>query len=455
MTELALASEDKRLWQKPAVSLQLAAIPLASFLAVISWQANLHGLFETLQIALAWAVVGQAMMVLFYAFERSWFGFFAYLLHMVAIGGSSLAVAFGAERYPTGLPYDQLSVVGMAGQLMLGVAMLSNGPVSTRVKLDRNVLAICAIIVCSAALIKFGFYIRYVGLSGGHMDIYTEGDAVRDNSPTIIRLLAAGAPLIALLAVTQPDLPRWCRALGFLAIVLEFAIGIRSRPLFIIFSIISLTQLSFKITLPRKILAVFGAIISILAIAALGYFRENNQSTSIDYFWIVIRSLFGVFEASVFSAQLPASNSEIVFDQLGPLLFPTPRAIIDTVAKLLTVTFSPEAFLMGFGYSSSALAEIVMIFGLPAAGLIYPFATFGIFTSIQIAVCSKRIWIFLYGVSVIPVSFYIWRAELWQMIIPAIKALPFILVLMGVDTFARLGRLHKRRIADPPEKSMS
>ena len=44
-------------------------------------------------------------------------------------------------------------------------------------------------------MIKFYYYLQVVGEAGGHSAIYTEGDAVRDNSPAAVRVLSAGAPL--------------------------------------------------------------------------------------------------------------------------------------------------------------------------------------------------------------------------------------------------------------------
>src|SRR5690606_23650715 len=131
-------------------------------------------------------------------------------------------------------------------------------------------------------------------------------------------------------------------------------------------------------------------------------------------------SLFGVFEAGVFSAEIPNSFS-LVLTQIHTLLLPTPIGSIDTVSKLISATFTPRAYLSGFGYSSSAFTEISLLFGPLLAGFVYPVAVFGIITFIKIAVTSQRTWLFLYGVSALPIAFYIWRAELWQLVVPAIK----------------------------------
>ena len=108
------------------------------------------------------------------------------------------------------------------------------------------------------------------------------------------------------------------------------------------------------------------------------------------------------------------------------------------VGKLLTSTFTPRAYLAGYGYSSAALTEITMLFGPVWAALVYPVTVLGIVTAIKAAVTSRRPWLFLYGASTLPIADYIWRAELWQMAVPAIKAAPFILVLLAADAYARL-----------------
>lgn len=416
----------------------VGAIPLATVTAMLLWQGDAAGVFRLVQLGFAWAVVVQLAAVLARAFERGWLEVFAYLLHLMAIGAASLTVTFRLENYPPDLLYDQMALLGLAGQLMLGVLALRSRPLEQRTRLDARALTFCAVVVCSAALIKFGYYIQYVGASGGHTEIYTEGDALRDNSPAPIRILAAGAPLIGLLALTQPGLPRWCRALGALSIVLEFAIGIRSRPLFIVMATLVLVQHRIRFSPARKLLTVAVALVALLGIVAIGYYRENNSVGYADYVWVVLESLFGIFEAGVFGAQIPGASG-IVVSQIVPLLAPTPLGSIDTIGKLLTSTFTPKAYLAGYGYSSAALTEVAMLLGPVVSGLVYPLVVFGVVALVRAAVTSPRTWVFLYGACVVPTAFYIWRAELWQLAVPAIKAMPFMLVLLGVDAFARLG----------------
>lgn len=430
-------------WRNMRFLVPVALIPMATLVAMILWQDGDRAAFRLIQLGFAWIVVGQLFAVLWRIFDRGWFEFFAYLLHMLAIGAASLTVTFRLELYPQDLLYDQMALMGLAGQLMIGVMVLNSGPLLTRVALNPRVLTTCAVIVCSAAMIKFGYYLQYIGFqSGAHLEIYTEGDALRDNSPAPIRILAAGAPLIGLLAITQPGLPRWCRLLGVVAVMLEFAIGIRSRPLFIILSALALVQRQLHLTVTRKVLIAGGAVVGIGAIAAIGYFREQNSVGFVDYFWIILESLFGIFEAGVFGAQIP-DTTPIIIGQIWPLLAPTPLGSIDTVAKLLTSTFTPMAYVAGFGYSSSALTEVNMLLGPLLSAFIYPVVVLGILTLIKTSVTSRRGWVFLYGACVLPIAFYIWRAELWQLVLPVIKALPFVIVLLGADAYARLGQARR------------
>lgn len=425
-------------WTQFRVVVPVLAVPMLTFVGLLLWQGDEREAFRALQLAMGWLVVGQMLWVLARVFERGWYEFFAYLMHMVVIGAASLTVTFRLEQYPQDLLYDQMALIGLGGQLMLGFMTLNAGPFQQRADLDRRVLAICAVVVCSAALIKFWFYLQFIAAAGGHSEIYTDGDALRDNSPAVIRILAAGAPLIGLLALTQKGLPWWCRALGALSIMLEFAIGIRSRPLFILMGAIALFQTRVRLTRMLKLAVVGGAVVAVIAIAAIGYYRENNSSTATEYFWVILQSLFGVFEAGVFGEQIPDA-APIVVTQIVPLLSPTPIGSVDTVGKLLTSTFTPRAYLAGYGYSSAALTEITMLVGPVWAGLVYPVAVFGIVSGIKAAVSSRRAWLFLYGACTLPIADYIWRAELWQLVVPAIKAAPFILVLLGADAFARLG----------------
>lgn len=427
-----------RPWTRLRFVVPILAVPLVTFIGLLLWQSDARAAFRALQLFIGWLTVAQMIVVLARVFERGWYEFLAYLLHFIVIGAAALTVTFRLEQYPQDLLYDQMALIGMGGQLMLGVMTLNAGPLRQQARLDPRVLTICAVIVCTCALIKFRYYIQFIGTAGGHSEIYTEGDALRDNSPAIVRILAAGAPLIGLLALTQPGLPRWCRALGALSIMLEFAIGIRSRPLFILLGVVALVQARLRLTRTLKLLIVAAAIVAVITIAAIGYYRENNSVSAAEYFWVILESLFGVFEAGVFGAQIP-DTTPIVLGQIGPLLAPTPLGSVDTISKLLTSTFTPKAYLAGYGYSSAALTEVTMLLGPVGAGLIYPIAVFGIVSLIKAAVTSRRAWTFLYGASTLPIAYYIWRAELWQMVVPAIKAAPFILVLLGADAFARLG----------------
>jgi hypothetical protein len=426
-------------WLRPRFAAPLLVIPMAALVALLLWQDGAREAFRMIQIGFGIAVAVQMLFVFARAFDRGWFELFAYVLHVVAIGAAALTVTFRLEQYPQDLLYDQIALIGLSGQLVLGILVLASGPLAIRARLDAQVLTICALIVCTAALIKFGYYIQYVGAAGGHSNIYTDGDAVRDNSPAPIRILSAGAPLIGLLALTFPGLPLWCRALGAVAIMLEFAIGIRGRPLFILLAALAIMQPHIRLTAVRKLAIVGAAIAGIVAIGAIGYYREDNQSTVTDYFWIVLESLFGIFEAGVLGAQIPDAKP-IVFGQIYPLLFPSPLGSVDTIGKLLSSTYTPKAYLAGYGYSSSALTETLMIFGPVASAIVYPAAVLGVTTLIRTAITSRRTWLFLYGACVLPIGFYIWRAEYWQLAIPAIKALPFITVLLGADAYARLAQ---------------
>lgn len=416
------------------------SIPFLTIVGMLFWQGDAEGSFRAMQLTFGWAVLFQLVLVLRNVFRCAWYELFAYSLHMLANGAAALTVTFRLELYPQDLLYDQCALLGLAGQLMIGTMVLTSKPLKTRAHLNPRLLTACAVVVCTAALVKFGYYLQYTGFqSGAHLEIYTDGDAVRDNSPAPIRILAAGSPLISLLVMTQPGLPRWCRLLGLVAVVLEFAIGIRSRPLFIILSALSLIQYRINFTPTRKVVVASGAIFAVVGIACIGYFRENNSVGAEDYFWIIIESLFGIFEAGVFGAQIP-DTAPIILGQIWPLLAPTPLGSIDTVAKLLTSTFTPKAYAAGFGYSSAALTETVMLFGPLLSGVVYPLTVLGIVKMIRAAVTSTHTWKFLYGACMSPIAFYIWRAELWQLVVPAIKALPFIAVLLCADAYARLGK---------------
>jgi hypothetical protein len=129
------------------------------------------------------------------------------------------------------------------------------------------------------------------------------------------------------------------------------------------------------------------------------------------------------------------------------LLQPTPLTSIDTIAKLLTAVYAQQGYIWGFGFSSAALTETAILFGPVLAAITYPAIVLAIVTGIRAAITSKQQWWYLYGACVLPIGFYIWRAELWQVVIPVIKALPYIAILLGADAFARLGRARatKRR----------
>ena len=416
----------------------LLLIPLVTFVALLVWQDGERAVFRTAQVAFGVVVFAQMALVFARAFTIGWFEFLAYVLHLLTIGAASLTVTFRLEQYPQDLLYDQFAIIGLAGQLTMGMLALRAAPLRITASIDTRVLTICAVVVCTAAMIKFYYYLQIVAEAGGHSSIYTEGDAVRDNSPAVVRVLSAGAPLIGLLALTFPRIPWWCRLLGALAIMLEFAIGIRGRPLFVVLSAAAILQTSIRLTPLRKAGIVAAAVLAIIAIAAIGYVRESNNSTITDYFWMVLESLFGIFEAGVLATQIPDTQS-IVVGQIVPLLFPGPIGDVDTVGRLISATYTPAAYMSGYGYSSSALTEVTMLCGPVLAGLVYPMVVVATMSVIRAAITSRRTWIFLYGAATIPIAYYIWRAELWQLVVPAIKAGPFILVLLAADAFARLG----------------
>ncbi|RJF90880.1 hypothetical protein [Sphingomonas cavernae] len=249
--------------------------------------------------AFSYAVLIQFLFVIRVVFSTGWLFVIAYIFHAIFIGVAGLSVGMGWTDVPAYLPYGELAGPALIAQYALGMCAIRSREIAPQYEISRSAL-LPAVAICSvAALVKYYYYYEAVGSLGGYLSIYTEGDTIRDASPAIVRLLAAAAPLVGLLAITQKGVPYWARGLGLFAIALEVIIGIRSRPVFLIACAFVLIQHSMKLGVRQRIMVMVGVPLAAAFVAFIGYARESWDVSAIDYLIVTSSSLFSSFDAAV------------------------------------------------------------------------------------------------------------------------------------------------------------
>ena len=87
-------------WLRLRFVLPVLGVPIVTFIGLLLWQSDARAAFRALQLCVGWLVVAQGLWVLARVFDRGWYEFFAYLMHMVVIGAACLTVTFRLEQYP-------------------------------------------------------------------------------------------------------------------------------------------------------------------------------------------------------------------------------------------------------------------------------------------------------------------------------------------------------------------
>jgi hypothetical protein len=412
-TAVALASA----WIAFACSVAALLFALGDLAAVQAW---MH--------ALAIVALAQGAWVLLRFFSTGWLETFAYLFHWLFIGGAC-AASLLLQLEDTLQTHWPLLMAGLNTQVLLGAMAISGRPLVVRAKFSRALLAALLLVCGVAALVKFGFYIEQVGAVGDHLAIYTEGDAIRDASPWPVRILAAGAPLVAVMVLTQRGIPWPLQVLALAAISIEFAIGTRSRPIFLLAAVLALRQtwLVQGATLQRLALGA-GLTSAVLVAAAVGYWREGYDVGWQAFALISLTSLAGTVQAALAGVELPGLESSVL-TQLPALFVPSDLSRLDTVAKLVSAAALPATYELGYGLSSSAMLECALLLSPLACVLAYPALAWLVLRAVRAALQTPRAALHLLGVALLPTLFYVWRAELWQPLVAASKSLPYLLVL--------------------------
>jgi len=181
----------------------------------------------------------QLVFVLKHSFKRSWLGVLTYTFHWIFIGGAALALAFADTQMDQVVEVSDyriwiLGLAGLLAQISLGFIALADHVFVTPRAFKYPPLALVMLACGLAAFIKFALYINQIASLGGHLAIYTEGGTIRDASPPIVRILAKGAPLVALIVISQRTSPWWLLLLAIASITVEIATGTRSRPIFLL-----------------------------------------------------------------------------------------------------------------------------------------------------------------------------------------------------------------------------
>lgn len=361
-------------------------------------------------------------------YRTGWIEGFAYFFHWLFIGGACVAFML-TDAFDTVTPLQQhLLVAGINAQVLLGALALGSKPTQVGVQFSPGAVSALMLVCGTAALVKFGFYIQQIGEVGDHLAIYTEGEAVRDATPLPVRVLATGASLVAVVALCQRAVPMHIKLLALLAICMEFAIGTRSRPIFLLCAVMALGQAALIGSRRSRMLIGLVPVLGAVGAGAVGYFREGYDVGAGLYIVISLASLAGTLEAALASTEM-ASMPATVLTQLPVLLAPTDRTQIDTAAKLVSTETNPWTYDLGYGLSSSALLETSALLSPQACLLAYPLLCILLVLAVRRAIESRNSLWHLVGIALLPTLFYVWRAELWQPLISVAKALPFLLLL--------------------------
>jgi hypothetical protein len=389
------------------------------------WRAPVQALVQ----ALAVLSLIQLAFVLGRLFRVGWLAGFAYLFHWIFIGGA--CVAYVAAQADPPMPLDQwpLLAAGLGAQLALGIVTLASKPLRDVAQFNRPLLTLLMLVCGGAALVKFGLYLRELQGLQDHLSIYVEGEAVRDSAPAFVRILAAGAPIAALVTLSQANMARWAKALALLAIVAELGIGTRSRPIFLLAGVVILSQLAVSDTQRKRAWLLVVALACVFGAGAIAYFRESYSVGASAFALITIESLASTMQAVLEGMKVPGVKA-LVMGQLPSLLFPTDRDTLDTVAKVVTVhILPPEVYAFGYGVSSSALLELAAVVGLALAPVTYTLFAAMAVLAFSWALQQSKAVIYLFAVALLPSLLFVWRAELLQLVAPALKAIPFVLLL--------------------------
>lgn len=379
--------------------------------------------------AMAAMALAQGLVLLPGLIRCGWLEVLAYLFHWVFVGGACVDFALTQFLEPIGVRYMPLALSGLAAQFALGLLLRRDMPLELRLEVRPTVLVALMVLCSSAALGKFALYFREIAALGGHLAIYTDGSSIRDSSPFVIRVLASGAPFLALVALAQRNIPTSIRWLAIAAIGMEFLIGTRSRPLFLFGCVLALSQVHLKLSARQLRRWLFGIGLAVAGMVVLGYVREGWDIPAAAYMLVVFESLAGTVHGAINGVDVRGLNT-LVFQQLPSLLWPSDLSRIDTVARSISWEIIPAAYESGYGLSSSALLEIAALGSIAASPVLYP-AVAAAFVLIVRACAQSRVGlVYLTGIAVMPTVFYLWRAELWQPMATLVKALPFLLLLL-------------------------
>lgn len=379
--------------------------------------------------AMAALALAQGLVLLPGLSRRGWLEVFAYLFHWVFVGGACVDFAWTQLLEPLEMRHMPLALSGLAAQIGLGFLLRHDTPLRLRLEVRPSVLVTVMVLCSAAALVKFALYFREIAALGGHLAIYTDGASIRDSSPFVIRVLASGAPFVALVALAQRNLPVSMRWLAIAAIGMEFLIGTRSRPLFLLCCALALIQMDLKFSVQQLRRWLFGISLAIAAMVVLGYVREGYEIPAAAYMLVVFESLAGTVHGAVNGVDVQGLGT-LVVRQLTSLLWPSDLSQIDTVARAISMEIIPAAYESGYGLSSSALLEIATLGTIAASPVLYPAVAVAFVMLVRVCVQSRVGIVYLAGIALMPTVFYLWRAELWQPLASLVKALPFLLMLL-------------------------
>jgi hypothetical protein len=399
-----------------------------SLLALLAVGAGSEVAFRLAVWGALFVVFLQFIGILILAGSVSWLWAGVFVFHAVFVGmPSAFFWLNGPQVVTSGEASIYATVAALAGQVSIGFVVFVARPVRFGHVLPAGALSFLIAVVAGASLLKITLYQESVQALGGHMAIYTDGGEIRGGVSPIVRYVAAGLPFFAVLVFTQKRFPLWV-CLTVVAVVLaEFVIGIRGRPLYVAAASLAVYQVWLTHRLAGRFvpLALFGIAVPLTLI--VGVSREGLDVSFLDYSLLMFESVGSTFGGAVTVGSFVADGS-LVLRQVAALLFPTGLERIDTVSKLLTVTHFPDAYVLGYGVSSSALLEVLMLSPGVLSPFVYVLLMVGGVGFVSFLLGSRSLVLALAGVAMLPALFYVGRAELWQPVVWLAKSLPFVVM---------------------------
>ncbi|CFQ32139.1 O-antigen polymerase [Yersinia bercovieri] len=280
---------------------------------------------------------------------------------------------------------------------------------------------------------KIIIYLIFILNSGlGHLAIYIEGDALRDNVPLIVRGISGFSIIISMMTFFYPS-SKSIKVISIIMVLSDMAIGIRGKFFFsaisilFLFAYINKTKAVSFFTFATGVIPIITLFITL---SVVSYFREGYTIDFYSYIFIVLDSISstiaGLERLYMISGEWwdKYFSYQMVFDQILPILgFNNLEG--NGIAKVYSLLVLGNIS-NGIGLSSSIVLESIVIMGelFPILLLMY-LMLFILF--IPYLLSSNKAVINVIGLSLISGFLFSARAEMVLPLVYFIKFSPVII----------------------------